>query len=60
MLVGRGREESPTIEHLLDVYTGRFALDFTYEDWATDYRDNLHAAVLATAETAMAAAVGRA
>jgi ATP/maltotriose-dependent transcriptional regulator MalT/DNA-binding SARP family transcriptional activator len=38
---------------LLELYRGRFALDFAYEDWATDYRDNLHAAVLAAAESGM-------
>jgi DNA-binding SARP family transcriptional activator len=38
------------MDQLLDTYTGRFALDFTYEEWATAYRDNLHAAVLGAAE----------
>jgi DNA-binding SARP family transcriptional activator len=42
---------STAIDRLLDAYTGKFALDFAYEDWATAYRDNLHAAVLAAAET---------
>jgi DNA-binding SARP family transcriptional activator len=32
------------------VYTSKFALDFSYEEWASTYRDNLHAAVLAAAE----------
>jgi len=35
------------VESLLRLYQGRFAIDFAYEDWAADYRDNLHAAVLA-------------
>ncbi|MEO5965725.1 MAG: BTAD domain-containing putative transcriptional regulator, partial [Candidatus Limnocylindrales bacterium] len=39
---------------LPDSYLGRFALDFAYEDWAADYRNNLHAAVLAGAEGLMA------
>ena len=43
---GRG-----ALVELLELYRGRFALDFSYEDWAGDYRDNLHAAVLGAAET---------
>ncbi len=43
-------DEGSLIE-LLELYRGRFALDFSYEDWAGDYRDNLHAAVLSAAET---------
>jgi DNA-binding SARP family transcriptional activator len=31
-------------------YGGRFALDFAYEDWATSYRDSLHAAYLRVIE----------
>ncbi len=38
---------------LLSTYRGRFALDFAYEEWATDYRDTLHAAVLSAAEAAV-------
>ena len=41
------------IEDLLDLYVGRFAIDFAYEEWATDYRDHLHAAVLGRAEAAI-------
>jgi DNA-binding SARP family transcriptional activator len=43
-------DEGSLVE-LLELYRGRFALDFSYEDWAGDYRDNLHAAVLSAAET---------
>jgi two-component SAPR family response regulator len=32
------------------MYRGRFALDFAYEDWASDYRETLHAAVLSAVE----------
>ena len=32
---------------------GRYALDFAYEDWASSYRENLHAAVSAMVEAAM-------
>jgi two-component SAPR family response regulator len=38
-------------EALLDRYTGKYALDFAYEDWATDYRNSLHAAVLSLVES---------
>jgi LuxR family maltose regulon positive regulatory protein len=38
------------VERLTDLYRGRFALDFEYEDWATAYRDPLHAAYLEIVE----------
>jgi LuxR family maltose regulon positive regulatory protein len=44
---------------LIDLYKGRFALDFAYEDWAADYRETLHAAVLAATEEALTYAAGR-
>ena len=34
-------------------YRGRFALDFAYEDWASAYRDALHAAYLRVMERAI-------
>jgi LuxR family maltose regulon positive regulatory protein len=34
-------------------YLGRFALDFAYEDWASDFRDALHAAYLRVVERAI-------
>ena len=40
---------------LLRLYRGKYALDFAYEDWASSYRENLHAAVLARVEAAMEA-----
>ncbi len=46
-----GREPTvEEVERLVGEYRGRFALDFTYEDWAADYRDNLHAAYLRIVE----------
>ena len=39
------------LDDLLHHYRGKFALDFSYEDWASAYRDNLHAAVLGVVET---------
>jgi DNA-binding SARP family transcriptional activator len=40
------------------MYRGRFALDFAYEEWAENYRENLHAAVLAAAEATMSRLLG--
>ena len=34
-------------------YRGRFALDFAYEDWATEYRDTLHASYLRVVEASV-------
>ena len=39
-----------SLAELLATYTGKFALDFSYDEWATAYRENLHAAVLAAVE----------
>ena len=39
--------------HLAKLYTGRFAIDFMYEDWAADYRDALHTAYLRVIEAAI-------
>jgi DNA-binding SARP family transcriptional activator len=36
-----------------DAYGGRFALDFTYEDWSVPYRDTLHASYLEIIEKAV-------
>jgi len=41
-------------EQIVEMYHGRFAIDFMYEEWSTDYRETLHAAVLGRAEAAMA------
>jgi LuxR family maltose regulon positive regulatory protein len=38
------------VDRLTQTYRGRFALDFEYEDWATSYRDNLHATYLEIVE----------
>jgi ATP/maltotriose-dependent transcriptional regulator MalT/DNA-binding SARP family transcriptional activator len=37
-------------ERLSSLYSGRFALDFEYEEWAASYRDALHAAYLEAIE----------
>jgi DNA-binding SARP family transcriptional activator len=49
------REMSPAprpedVELLTTLYRGRFALDFEYEEWASQYRDPLHAAYLEIVE----------
>jgi DNA-binding SARP family transcriptional activator len=38
---------------LLRMYRGKYALDFSYEDWAASYREHLHAAVLGIVEAEM-------
>ena len=38
---------------LANLYTGRFALDFAYEEWAAPHRDALHAAYLRVIERAV-------
>ena len=38
------------VDKLSVLYRGRFALDFEYEDWATSYRDPLHAGYLEIVE----------
>lgn len=42
---------------LEELYTSRYALTFAYDDWAETYRENLHAAVLAAAESSLVAAM---
>jgi DNA-binding SARP family transcriptional activator len=47
---------SPSTDHvasLVDLYQGRFALDFEYEEWASPYRDWLHAGYLEIVERAV-------
>jgi DNA-binding SARP family transcriptional activator len=44
-------------DRLMARYAGRFALDFTYEDWASSYRETLHAAVLDRVEAGIEAAI---
>lgn len=43
------------VERLSAAYSGRFALDFEYEDWAATFRDWLHASYLQIVERALAA-----
>jgi ATP/maltotriose-dependent transcriptional regulator MalT/DNA-binding SARP family transcriptional activator len=48
--------KSPTAElvsRLGDLYVGRFALDFAYEDWANAFRESLHVAYLHVIESSI-------
>jgi DNA-binding SARP family transcriptional activator len=47
------RPSPDDVDHLTNVYRGRFALDFEYEEWASAYRDSLHAAYLEVVERAV-------
>jgi DNA-binding SARP family transcriptional activator len=54
LLDGLGPNPSPdAIETLSERYLGRFALDFSYEDWAVPFRDALHVAYLQVIEAAV-------
>jgi DNA-binding SARP family transcriptional activator len=44
------RPSPDQVEQLTNLYSGRFALDFEYEEWAHAYRDSLHAAFLDVVE----------
>jgi len=46
---------SAAVDLLSETYTGRFALDFMYEEWATEHRDSLHLAYLQIIESAVSA-----
>jgi DNA-binding SARP family transcriptional activator len=57
-----GIARNPTEElqnRLAREYRGKFALDFSYEDWATDHREHLHASYLAVVEKAIAWKIAR-
>ncbi len=41
------------VDRLSGLYRGRFALDFEYEEWASAYRDNVHAAYLEVVERSL-------
>jgi DNA-binding SARP family transcriptional activator len=50
------RDPSPElVTKLAETYTGRFAADFIYEDWAAGFRDSLHASYLDRVERAIVA-----
>ena len=46
------RSRSPmSARRLSEEYSGKFALDFSYEDWSVDFREWLHVAYLRSIET---------
>ena len=48
------RDSSPElVGRLAETYTGRFAVDFIYDDWASCFRDTLHASFLDRVERAV-------
>jgi DNA-binding SARP family transcriptional activator len=48
------RSRNPEIVRQLgQEYIGRFALDFAYEDWASDFRESLHVAYLHVIESSI-------
>ena len=48
------RDPSPEmIARLAESYTGRFAIDFMYEEWAAPFRESLHASFLERIERAV-------
>ncbi len=50
------RDPSPElVTRLAETYTGRFAADFMYDDWASGFRDSLHASYLDRVERAIVA-----
>ena len=42
-----------SIDLVSRIYRGRFALDFEYEEWSANYRDNLHASYLGVIKAAL-------
>ena len=59
VLLGHGGQVLALDDILLlaRLYRGKFALDFAYEDWASAYRDTLHAAYIQAMEQAVVADV---
>jgi LuxR family maltose regulon positive regulatory protein len=54
LLEATGSDASPDdAERLSELYSGRFALDFSYEEWAGPFRDALHVRYLQTIERAV-------
>jgi LuxR family transcriptional regulator, maltose regulon positive regulatory protein len=54
MIDAMGSNHSPAdVDALSELYLGKFALDFSYEDWAVPYRDALHVAYLEIIEAAV-------
>jgi ATP/maltotriose-dependent transcriptional regulator MalT/DNA-binding SARP family transcriptional activator len=54
----QGEPSDEVLESLLAEYSGRFALDFYYEEWASAFRYSLHAAFLEAVERSIAVELG--
>lgn len=52
-------DDQVATDEIISIYRERFALDFMYEDWASAYRDTLHAAVLSRLEASVSASISR-
>ncbi len=57
-LLAQRPESQELVEMVLDIYPGKFAADFAYEDWAAPYREMLHAGFLGLIERTVSGAVG--
>jgi ATP/maltotriose-dependent transcriptional regulator MalT/DNA-binding SARP family transcriptional activator len=51
----RSSLEPDEIDQVIRAYSGRFAIDFEYEDWASPFRETLHASYLDIIEQALRA-----
>jgi DNA-binding SARP family transcriptional activator len=51
----RNTLDADETEQVSTSYSGRFAIDFEYEDWASPYRETLHASYLDVIEQAIRA-----
>jgi LuxR family maltose regulon positive regulatory protein len=51
----RSSLEPDEIDQVTNAYRGRFAIDFEYEEWASPYRETLHASYLDVIEQALRA-----
>jgi DNA-binding SARP family transcriptional activator len=49
----RGVGDPHDIDRLTDLYTGQFALEFSYEEWASSFRDAVHSEYLEVIERAV-------
>ena len=52
-LLNDRRTTREQVDRIMRIYRGRFAADFPYEDWASAYRENLHARFLGEVERAI-------
>ena len=57
-LLSRRGADVDTVNSVVASYRARFAIDFTYEEWASEYRERLHSLFLGLVEQAVAGAIG--